>query len=217
MIESKAFFHDGYWVRFYVNKHHIVNLFRQTRSEILNKTAIFLDQIIDGTVVPYDLFTSKDTKRVTGILEKNLARFDNFKSIREKENDLLPFINAGLRKLSEKEPTSKSRHRYVLTEILEKEPTSIASEVPVFDEVMQVTGHIDLLRYNPKIDKLEVLDYKPEGDVVENVQTQILLYRELLCKLILNLKLEDIVVKWFTNREIFQVKVGDQISTKLEW
>jgi len=211
MLQSKSFFHE-YWVHSYINKLHIVKLYKQTHSEKLSKIALFLDQVINGIAVPHELFRPEMAKRVTGMLEE--ITFPSYVSVPKSKFTLKLFVDSGLKKLLEKEPDSKSRHRYILTEILENELNSIACEVPVWSErykiknkITPITGHIDLLQYNPELDKLVILDYKPEGvEADKYVKTQILLYRELLCRLILGLKHEDILVGWFTNDLEYEVR-----------
>ena len=210
VLLSKAFNHWGVWVYYYMDRSHISNLYKNGHSMLLYKVSLYLDQVLDGVIVPNYLFRDDNSLRVTSLIDEFTEKFKPYKSINVPllfQND----INTGLKNLQKAK--SHNRHRYVLTEILEHDDYSIAMEVPLWQYKFQtktgaknVTGHIDLLRFKPDADKIEILDYKPEGvSVAPRVKIQVLLYRELLCRM-LDLKPEDVNVGWFTNDSMYKIE-----------
>jgi hypothetical protein len=194
-----------------MNKLHLISLYKKTNSTKLSKIGLFLEQVLEGNIVPSELFREGGGERVTGLLELFEEEASRCSSIPE-QNIFSEQIAIGLKKLSNS-PNSKSRHRFVLTEILEHDEYSIAIEVPVWCFRLEtkkgkadVTGHIDLLRYMPQSDKFEIVDYKPEGfDANKYVRAQLLLYRELLCRLV-GLTREDVLLSWFTNDSMYKLR-----------
>jgi len=110
------------------------------------------------------------------------------KAIHEHNHDMIEMA-----KRSRDMTSFKSRHENLQKFFLENDPFSIATEVPVwiehgeyvldyedvFKTKKELTGHIDLLRYE-KDGKIGIWDYKPKAYSEKNAVTQVFLYTIML-------------------------------------
>jgi hypothetical protein len=78
------------------------------------------------------------------------------------------------------------------------DPGMVAMEVPVWSGFLRLTGHVDLVRLRP--DRIEVLDYKPEGRFLRSMP-QVSAYSFLLASCYPTLSLDDIICTSFNERE----------------
>lgn len=203
MILTKTFHHYDLWVRYQWNKANTINMLNKFNSLPLLRTATLLEQIHSSNVVPSHLF-KEGVKRASGLKVKEFE--DNLISVKQPTNRFKKVVDEGLQI---HENTNKTRHYSVLSLILERDVNSLAVEVPLWCMFYPdgpywttVVGHIDLLQFFD--DKIWIWDFKPDDD--PHVRVQLAVYKEMLLRLILDLRPEDIELGWFDKTDEFKVQ-----------
>lgn len=99
----------------------------------------------------------------------------------------------------------RGQHDYVQDNFMLRDPCSICVELPVWSEVTQQSGFIDLIRY--KNEKIIICDFKPPNSGKENfdkVATQLLTYQDLLSRCT-KISKDDIKMCFFCEKFLFSV------------
>ena len=146
----------------------------------------FLERVYNDEI-PHKFFWSSEFKRASTMRLASVSKNDGAGLVyRLAQEGLInmesysDFLN-----LVRKVISSSTSHGSVLSFLLNFDPYTVASEIPVYNEEMKMTGHIDLLRMTPE-GTIQVLDFKPGlRDVDLLIATpQVATYGILLAKLV---------------------------------
>ena len=172
----------------------------QTRSEIfstiLRKDRPNLDKL---TTFLIEVFLEGYKDMPKGCSDANFALINRVKQINEPSEILQ------LMKIIDYHGKGRKQHDFVQNNFMLRDPSSICVELPVWSEVTQQSGFIDLIRY--KKEQIIICDFKPPNAGKENhdkVATQLLIYQDLLHRCT-GISKDDIKMCFFCEKFLFSV------------
>jgi hypothetical protein len=146
----------------------------------------FLERVYNDEI-PHQFFWSNEFKRASTMRLVSIPKNDGVGIVYKLSQEGLVNMESysDLLNLVRKVVSSSTSHGSVLSFLLNYDPYAVASEVPVYNEEMRMTGHIDLLRMTPG-GVIQVLDFKPglkDTDLII-ATPQVATYGILLAKLV---------------------------------
>jgi len=213
LIKKRDFIHQNIKYSFNWNIRNYLEKMNQldTNREELKKLGTYLKHIYEGSVVPNDIFNTKNIPRVSQFkirglknaflnsLSKKLIRAGKIKKY--DSNSKFPrYVQKVYESYNKNQITRKPGHDSVLKNILIKDKDSIAIEVPIWNKINNsyITGHIDLIQIKDHV--IKIIDYKPEGNFLFSLP-QVATYGFLVKKA---LKLKHLKCLSFNNEEVWE-------------
>jgi hypothetical protein len=167
----------------------------------------FLERVYNDEI-PHQFFWSNEFKRASTMRLASVPKSEGVGLVYKLAQEGLVNMESysSLLNLVRKVMSSSTSHGSVLSFLLNFDPYAVASEIPVYNEELRITGHIDLLRMTPE-GIIQVLDFKPSlRDVDLIIATpQVATYGILLAKLVPVMK-NHIECTLFNDRESISFK-----------